>query len=48
MNLLVSDTALLDPTFDAPLRWQTSLTEYVYEAELLDDRYEYESAGSSS
>jgi hypothetical protein len=46
MNLLGSDSALLDSTFDATLRWQASLSEYAYEADLLDDRYEYEAPES--
>ena len=42
MNLLVSDSALIDSTFDETFRWQTSLTEYAYATDLLHDSYEYE------
>jgi hypothetical protein len=40
MNLLASDSMLLDPTFDETARWTTSLIEYVLSAEPRYDGYE--------
>jgi len=47
MGLLVSDTVLIDPTFEDTARWQASLTEYAYATDLPYDGYEYESSESS-
>ena len=44
MNLLVSDSVLIDPMFEETVRWQESLHEYAYSMDLARDSYEYETA----
>jgi hypothetical protein len=46
MNLLGSDSVLIDPTFDEIVRWQTNLLEYAHASDLLHDSYEYEDTES--
>jgi hypothetical protein len=45
MNLLVTDSVLIDPMFEETVRWQESLREYAYSLDLTHDGYRNLSIG---